>query len=404
MLYASGTARKDAPAVAAHRNLRANHRQIMNSLSKLVLSAKLASGVHPPPEAVGKMQACCHEVLVAVKHFVTSAVEADISIHNIEDLHSEHGYKGSESTVFAGNGHGNPQSSAELISYLERYTRSVVKMISSLMKSIRAEECNSSTLIADVRSMVTEVGNFLASVDELPIDTLTDELSVDFKVNRLALYNSISGLVMATQTATSPLAPSNALEQVVLSTGLVEKAVKDLLISTKFLIEEKEALDMSKNSEGVLSAVDLDELIKPRRTVSLSALAPPILTPIPESELQQLPFSATKAPESALNSKDYPKSAGPGPAPRRPFEDEHEKRKSTGRDKIKKFFGEVPDNKAAGSSMPVREARPHYMEYDYDPNDILFNMEGKVKGGSLEALIERLTLHDSFSMLHQLTP
>jgi len=37
-----------------------------------------------------------------------------------------------------------------------------------------------------------------------------------------------------------------------------------------------------------------------------------------------------------------------------------------------------------------------YLEYDYDQKDLLFNMEGKVKGGTFEALVERLTCHDSF--------
>jgi hypothetical protein len=403
MLYASGTARKDAPAVASHKNLKANHRQIMNSLSKLVLSSKLASGANPPSDAVAKMQNCCHEVLLSVRHFVAAAIEAEISISYAQDG----GTLGADSLV-SHNEHGTEHDSAhqlastltmgaDLVTYLERYTRSVVKMISSLMRSIREDQCSSQKLIQDVRSMVTEVGNFLAAVDEMPIDTLTDELSVDFKVNRLALYNSISGLVMATQTATSPLAPANALEQVVLCTGLVEKAVKDLLISTKFLIEEKESIDSHQ--------LESDDLVKPRRTVSLSALAPPTLTPIPESELA----IRTPAVRHHLNeSSAPPKSAGPLGPPRN--EPEVEKTAGTKtRDKLKKFFGEsISSSSLQVTPLPLTPSkevpRVWYLEYDYDSADLQFTAEGgNVKGGTIVALVERLTLHDSFSIITILT-
>jgi hypothetical protein len=32
--------------------------------------------------------------------------------------------------------------------------------------------------------------------------------------------------------------------------------------------------------------------------------------------------------------------------------------------------------------------------YDYDDSEISFNMEGRVNGGTVAALVERLTLHD----------
>ncbi|KAJ3216830.1 hypothetical protein HDU67_008916 [Dinochytrium kinnereticum] len=38
--------------------------------------------------------------------------------------------------------------------------------------------------------------------------------------------------------------------------------------------------------------------------------------------------------------------------------------------------------------------KPWYLSYDYGADDIVFNMEGKVKGARLETLMERLTLHD----------
>ncbi|KAI8341421.1 ras guanine nucleotide exchange factor domain-containing protein [Chlamydoabsidia padenii] len=53
---------------------------------------------------------------------------------------------------------------------------------------------------------------------------------------------------------------------------------------------------------------------------------------------------------------------------------------------------------AAGSDPKKEEERPWYLQYDYKPNEIVFNMEGSVKGGTLRALVVRLTLHDYSDM------
>ncbi|KAI9101686.1 ras guanine nucleotide exchange factor domain-containing protein [Phlyctochytrium arcticum] len=443
MLYASGTARKDAPLVASYKPLKMHHRNIMSSLSKLVLSAKLASGVWPPPDAVGKMQMAANEVLLAIRHFVAAAQETGVEIvpgdlengeNNPFPAASSPSTPGGATAATAAAVEGNgtqastQQTNSELIAQLERYTRSVVKMIAHMVHSVREDQCSSSMLITQVKSMVTEVGNFLALVDELPLDSLSEELSVDFKVNRLTLYNSISGLVMATQTATNPLAPSNAVEQVILSTGLVEKAVKDLLISTKFLIEEKESLEQLTLQNYIEQYGQQrrmsDVAVRPRRALSLSLLGSPGghgsgLTSEPTNG------GALSAPNSRYNvsgsseSTDNP-GARPPPFGRsksssavgdRPSQSQQsrqdslgtipddeidaaaERRPSKGSSKIQQILGaEAPPEQPPRKNS---EVRPWYMEYDYSREDLVFNMEGKVKGGTLTALVERLTLHDS---------
>ncbi|RCH89195.1 hypothetical protein CU097_001042, partial [Rhizopus azygosporus] len=66
-------------------------------------------------------------------------------------------------------------------------------------------------------------------------------------------------------------------------------------------------------------------------------------------------------------------------------------------DKIKKFFGDDAPLEVVGSK-PATTERPDFLKHDYGPNDIVFNMEGNVKGGTLPALVERLTMHDYFDM------
>lgn len=59
-----------------------------------------------------------------------------------------------------------------------------------------------------------------------------------------------------------------------------------------------------------------------------------------------------------------------------------------------------------GTSTPTTTAAPtvvgeeehSYLQYDYSPNEIVFTVDGSVKGGTLPALVERMTLHDYLDM------
>jgi son of sevenless-like protein len=41
------------------------------------------------------------------------------------------------------------------------------------------------------------------------------------------------------------------------------------------------------------------------------------------------------------------------------------------------------------------EDKPFYLNVDYADDDIIINADGSVKAGTLPALVERLTLHES---------
>ncbi|KAJ3051072.1 hypothetical protein HK097_007952, partial [Rhizophlyctis rosea] len=337
------------------------------------------------------------------------------------------------------SGGGQPTNS-ELIAQLERYTKSVVQMITLMVHSIRSNECNSSMLITQVRSMVTEVGNFLSLVDELPLDSLSDNLTVDFKVNRLALYNSISGLVMSTQTATNPLAPSNAIEEVIMTTGLVEKAVKDLLVSTKFLVEEKESLEaatlqsyIEMQGQGQVQAAPAGQGTAerqrrrseiPKRGMSLGVRAavrageeggevagerraqesaegaeevveaqpgePAMSTVAPKQDVEEPPTSAKtptqeKPADPANGSATYTE---PGLA--KAALDRTTNKSGT---KLNQMM--VSEPASTTDNRRTADGKPWYLSYDYQPDEIVYTMENKVKGGTLPALIVRLTIHDS---------
>jgi hypothetical protein len=74
---------------------------------------------------------------------------------------------------------------------------------------------------------------------------------------------------------------------------------------------------------------------------------------------------------------------------------------SVKQDKLKKFFGEdaAVAAEAAASGKPAGNDTPSFLGYDYDAADIVENMEGDVKGGTLSALTERLTSHQFLGKL-----
>ncbi|KAJ3123880.1 hypothetical protein HK098_001580 [Nowakowskiella sp. JEL0407] len=416
MLHASG-ARKFAPMGTGHRSLKQNHKQIMSALSELVMQAKNASAVWPPPDSNAKMQQASNEVLVAVRQFAAAAQEIGIEVKDVEGAMSavastpteiantQLTRSVSQSESFPARDYvsesydqGPVPTFSELLSQLEAQNKSVERMITTLTQSVRAPDFNQPQLVPQVRTMVKEIGNFLGVVDEIPLDALNEEFTVDFKVNRLALYNSISGLVMATQTATSQYAPSNAVEHVILSTGLVEKAVKDLLISTKFLIEEQQSMEQEKLMRFIQNVQQQrSQEVPDRRTNSLPAsqhyasdqpvdeVGHMINGGQPRASLPSIPVSSHRPLSSG------PKSAGPQLESGADFgETEEGDKGENGTSKIKKFFGvdNVPVANEGGD-------KAHFMGYDYAPSDLVFGAEGKVKGGTLEALVERLTAHDT---------
>jgi hypothetical protein len=54
----------------------------------------------------------------------------------------------------------------------------------------------------------------------------------------------------------------------------------------------------------------------------------------------------------------------------------------------------TPSNFTSASTQ-IEES---YLQYDYSPGEIVFTVDGSVKGGTLKALVERMTLHDYLDM------
>lgn len=411
MLYASGTVKHDIQHYPNYQILKQQNKNIMHALNLLVFATKTASQVWPPPDAAVKMQQAANDVLGAVRQFIMSAQDVDIKLDkSLIDIRPEENRDSQEEPV---------QGSSELIAQLEQCAQEIYKSTQKLITTLRQPDCPTSFLITQTRSIVTDVGRFLSVVDEVQYDNMNSDATRDFKVNRIALCNNISGLVMAAQNAVTPIRPNNVNEQVILGAGLVEKGVKDFMISVKYLLQEKEADETercqkmfneyarrpSAVSEHLTQQYYMDPQMRTRgrRAKSLSAI---------NSNMNEIPENGEKSILSAQEDnreRSYSQRnlAGNMTSPGRsleqqfaefningpPVDGRYNERKAS-KSKLKKLLGDEAPNETS-SSAPDLNTKPWYLNYDYGSKDIVFNMEGKVKGATFPALIERLTIHDS---------
>ncbi|CAG8532246.1 22895_t:CDS:10, partial [Racocetra persica] len=509
MLYASGTVEKESPIIRQNRTLKTYHRHIMASLSKLVLSTKVASGVWPPPDSAQKMKNDADEVLVSVRQFVQAA-ENTVDIRPIDPKILENAiggsWRGNNLAILGPNNKKLPAPSItssissqdsidssgpsrsltpDILASLEHSSRTISKAIMLINNLIRkhTEITQSSVpgnntvasfapqLVTQTRQVVTHVGQFASMVEDINLEDLdeTSQSSVnEFKIAKQALYNNITGLVMAAQSATDPSLKSNIMDHVQISANVVEKSVKDLIIAAKFLMEEKDTQDQLKiqmrtprhsNSE-ILSNLPLTSIEDGANDVTEDAeimdnqniipISPPVtiqttgLQTVPEDDVMntesptilndpnsinaisttddpdKIPTSPVSDGSSMTGSRSFSSStvdsstvvsvqsyssssqrintqpaaqpdyrSSSPPLPGNPGGTRSPRSESN---KVTKFFGE--DVQSINQTRVQREDKPWFLKYDYDEAEIVFNMERHVKGGTLNALVERLTMHD----------
>jgi len=403
MLYASGSVKHDIQHYPNYKILKQQHKNIMHTLNLLVLATKTASQVWPPPDAAIKMQQAANDVLGAVTQFIRSAQEVDIKLDkSLIEIRPEDIREAQEE---------QSQASSELIAQLEQCSQEIYKNIQKLVSNLNQPNCQTGFLITQTRSIVNDVGRFLSVVDEVQYDNLNTEATRKFKVNRIALCNNISGLVMAAQNAVNPIRPNNANEQIGYSAELVEKGVKEYMISVKYLLQEKDIgeqehyqkmfSEYNRRPSVVSEQYYMDPQVKNRgrRAQSLSAL---------NSNLNDIPESGDKIVSAQDDRERIYSQRIPGnmSSPGRTLEqqfadfdinepgDPRFNERKTSKNKLKQLLG-VDIQNDTSSSAPDLNSKPWYLNYDYGNKDIVFNMEGKVKGGTFPALIERLTIHDS---------
>ncbi|KAF9582247.1 hypothetical protein BGW38_000456 [Lunasporangiospora selenospora] len=473
MLYASGTVDKDTAIMRQHRDLKIYHRQIMAALSKLVLSAKMASGVWPQEGAVSKLQADAGEVAIASQNYIAAAMAASITVHQVDarlvtDVKSPLNGDSirtlerslSNGSMKSSQGFGEPRkvfgsqmNSQSILSQLEYYSKSATKSVNVLAMQIEKlietpppnrgnsmgvngfpssnpimNSSQSAQLVTQARQSISQLGSLLTLVNDFSSSAMAEQPAIperyftDVKVAKQALHGSTASLVMAIQSATDLLASGQTLDLALSMALAIDRAAQTLVQSTRILIQEKEMADATsprpqfdpynaprKASIAPPESVytydndsDIEPDLAPRSTISggsqrnRSDSQPSIFSGHSTISGPQTPglehavrgqsgsyFPPPPASESTLVGSTHSNGAN-YPSQGRTM-DGREKQ-----DKLKKILGDDAPSRPS--------AQPWFLEYDYSKEDVILNSEGQVKGGTLPALIERLTLHDGVDM------
>ncbi|KNC96346.1 uncharacterized protein SPPG_08247 [Spizellomyces punctatus DAOM BR117] len=466
MLASSGTSSKETPAMQNNKQLRGHYHHIMSSLSKLVLAAKVSAGLWPPPDAVNKMRYQAGQVLLAIRHFVSIAQDIPLELKPVSPTSpneislsvDEFDMKGAE------------LSDIEFAARLDSHSDAIIASIAKLVNLITQDRRISGVLIDQTRVTVTEIGQLLSLIEEIPLqsmdgtqDSRAKELLTEFQTKKDVLYSVVNDLVTAARTTMDEFAPPNALGTLLETTTSVLQAVEDVLMITKLVIDQKDLMEQRTLQEEAESydderRRDSELSILQRRAMSLTFLhgeggslsgVPGSLTPdghmgrdrtvsspvmlrstsstnvglvktvsAPAASGMRRPSIDGSAASVAASSDGMSRSgsmvnlpAGGDHSHPQHQQQAHMMRSRTesmerfsartsasatgspsSSTKLTKFFGEESPKLKRASSEGHK--RPWYLGYDYLPDDISFNMEGQVNGGTFPALVERLTLHD----------
>ncbi|KAJ3253570.1 hypothetical protein HK103_000478 [Boothiomyces macroporosus] len=404
MLGCSGTISSESVIIQSNRALAQYHQNIMSSLSKIILAAKVAAGLWPPPDAVHSMRYQAGQVLLAVRHFVAVAQDLGITLGPLpEDAADEFDVKGNE------------LSDTEMVTRLDQNCEIIMNSIATLVTKITRDRALSTGLIDMVRKTVTEIGQLLSIIEDIKFDTSldVDNLVADFMQKKGNLYTVLNDLVSASSTGEDGFAPANALGLMLESATSVLESVEDIVVAAKLLIDHKELILQKSLQNETEKSEESDLLVLQKRAQALNFLDNRNSQNSAHSITSgQYPPSSvspggnwsrdgrTLSAESRLNSgaptqeqyASYRKGSISGiQSGRRISQDAINSPQDMGSaSKLSQFFGEEPVNQSARTSESMR---PWFLRKE-TTYDLSYNMEGAVNGGTFQALVERLTVHD----------
>lgn len=451
MLFAAGLMERDSHHTQ-DQALRNPHRAVMASLSKLVLSARIASEAPETggsSEAVFKLQKDAGDVLAAVRNFVTVCQQRQVSVEylsprfiadkddaqsctgiqinetNVGDDASSITVTGTSSSVTtpddevrtmatsvtnsSGSAAAGPPSSnnnnsnktkyplnQDLLMNLQTHTNQIYGSTQSLGATIAhaVEVQHEENLVGGgtyedenarvqavmlFRALSEQICRYLGIVDNITVEGMPLPGLRNFKIEKQYLYDAFGGLFGAIQTLSNPDSPlSTCASNIEDALANVEDALSHIMYCVEQLVEQRR---IWLSRRGTSDTKDLLSAPSPRKVGGDGTES------IWDNESDIMDDTATTlsvpSPRSArqLRQQRQPSVGSSHGGLRAPFSDVSN---ST-----------ISGRKVAPSMKSDESESAWYLGYDHDENDIVFGSDGSVKGGTLAALVERLTLHDT---------
>ncbi|KAI8071443.1 ras guanine nucleotide exchange factor domain-containing protein [Gongronella butleri] len=449
MLYASGSMEKDATQTQDPA-LREPRRAIMSSLSKLVLSSKMAaeSLSASAADTTLKVQRDASDVLSAVRNFVTTCQQCQVNItsvspHLIDASHPQHQHlqhhhqqsqqpqqqhqaqpmqqqqqkkdeKAADGTMqkakyplnqdlvvslrtHANQIYGSTDALSTSVAFLLTLYRPPASALPQLPQDPSSEaigpvplhtsshaayhqhyedtdeeENAKANVIHLFRSLSGHLSQFLSILEDIDIpamDNTTLQLPSlhSFRTDKQALYNAVGRLFGKVQQLTDQFIERQvAVSQIDQAVEKVERAMESLLTDVGEMVLQRHAW-MVRQGEG-----------------KDAELGSPILYDDPDAIHPSMTLSS-----SLQQDDDTFVSA-------------------SGMHSVASTLVEDARRRGTLASLSAKQNRPKlathedkssadwFLGPDYKPDELVFSADGSVKGGTIAALVERLTMHDSF--------
>ncbi|KAI9335569.1 ras guanine nucleotide exchange factor domain-containing protein [Pilaira anomala] len=408
MLIASSTIDKDSGHIKSNGTLRSHHRAMMASMSKLTLTTQTHhSSIDPDQDddtTVSKILAESSDLLLMIRNFINTCQDLSLPLTHTDPQWIQK-QENSTTTLTNSNRKLSISSSinqryslqVNLAENLETMGTCIQDSAETIIKCIASSSNTDQVslealLFTHFRNLSNQTGLFLGYLDETDFSIVQDDLEmIDLLVGKQALSDSLGLLFFKLQALTNEDKSNfeNCLKETEEAAGSLYNPIELICASVLRLAQMHRSRSNSNASFLIQPMMD-----KTASTSTTLAVLNELATEDDESDDQDEPDTVIDRHHSELIPNKTmiqpPTIQRSHTAPPPPTQNSNSK--------LKKFFGDEAPLAVVAASNPSIHERPDYLQYDYGPNEVVFNMEGNVRGGTLPALVERLTLHDYLDM------
>ncbi|KAI8349190.1 ras guanine nucleotide exchange factor domain-containing protein [Choanephora cucurbitarum] len=428
MLYASRSMEKDSQLLQ-DPVFREPRRAIMSSLSKLVLSSKMGSEtseISPStPSTFQKIQKDANDVLLAVRNFVTLCQQRDVTINYVNPrllndvsqlpcdpsmLNSYSRVNASETSLVDDKKMGNGMEAGmplvqkakyllnqDLVLNLQAYsyqihcsTETFSVLASDILKRSEAEKKadfqeERTEAVSMFRNLSGQISQYMNILDEINLDHIDMHAQsvVNYRISRQSLYTAVGQLFGATQTITNIHANlDESVNTIHESIASMKDAIAGIEQSVIMMVNERKRIIGATHEDTVTPSPTSSTFAQIRRLSSSS---------VSLVHEHQAPLSP-RSHEGLIDSDTTEFNL----ARRGTFASVAQANNSLTVSGLK-TVGDLAMRRRQQSIRTDSSASEidDGLGPDYLPEEIEFSPEGLVRGGTLAALIERLTVHDT---------
>ncbi|KAI7889673.1 ras guanine nucleotide exchange factor domain-containing protein [Mucor mucedo] len=421
MLYASRSMEKDSQLMQ-DPVFREPRRSIMSSLSKLVLSSKMGSEISEFSTSIlaifQKIQRDANDVLVAVRNFVTICQRYDISVNFVnprllEDVSQLPFEPSATTTALSKTGSIDSTEKTQvnnsltqkakfllnqdLVLNLQAYAHQIfvsTEELSLKVSDILTKFHEKQSLFDDertdavtmFRTLSSQISQYIVVLDDINLDNI-DVLQLPsiapYRLGRQTLYTAIGHLFGAIQTLTNiNISITEAVHTIEGAIGAVEESLHAIEQSVIAMVNERRRnMGANRDDYVTMSPTASTGLLSP---TSLQRGSDSILDPSENYSI--FPSSSQEESDNELNEDGM-----------------------IGKSVRRNTVATISSNGSSYSKVEMMSRRRQQsirtddrsldsndtLGNDHHPDDIEFGIDNTVKGGTLSALVERLTVHDT---------